>query len=124
MSNKSKAAIYIELHPFEKEAYLKWIQGRYHSVSEAIRCHIRKVTGLDPESQEKNHPNSPPATPMGCHDQQKDPSAAGGLSNQSSVPAQSQQNSQPAPPGEQQGVSHTPEPADEKMEGDGGVIKN
>lgn len=54
MSNKNKSAIYIELHPFEKEAYLKWIQGRYHSVSEAIRCHIRKVTGLDPESQEEN----------------------------------------------------------------------
>jgi len=57
MSNKSKAAIYIELHPFEKEAYLKWIQGRYHSVSEAIRCHIRKVTGLDPESQENSEPD-------------------------------------------------------------------
>lgn len=52
-ANQTKTAIYIELFPSEKEAYEQWIEGKFHSVSDAIRSHIRKVTGLDPESQEK-----------------------------------------------------------------------
>lgn len=54
-NNQDKVVISAEVYPSEKEAYLKWIQGKYHSVAEAIRCHIRKVTGLDPESQAENN---------------------------------------------------------------------
>lgn len=59
-SNQNKTAIYIELFPFEKEAFEAWVNGKFHSVSDAIRSHIRKVTGLDPESQ-VNSEKSPPA---------------------------------------------------------------
>lgn len=53
-NNQIKVVVAAEVYPYEKEAYVKWIQGKYHSVAEAIRCHIRKVTGLDPESQEQS----------------------------------------------------------------------
>jgi len=56
-NNQDKVAIYIELFPYEKQAFEKWVQGKFHSVADAIRSHIRKVTGLDPESQEKSSPD-------------------------------------------------------------------
>jgi len=56
-NNQDKVAIYIELFPYEKQAFEKWVQGRYHSVADAVRSYIRKVTGLEPESQEKSSPN-------------------------------------------------------------------
>ena len=118
-NNRGKVVLYIELHPFEKAAYLKWIQGRYHSISEAIRCHIRKVTGLDPESQEENSPNSPPALPMSCLDQQNDPSAAGGLNNQNNSFGRSQQNSQPDHRDSIAGPTPAPVSSSEKNRGKG-----
>lgn len=63
-NNLDKVVISAEVYPFEKEAYLKWIQGKYHSVAEALRCHIRKVTGLDPENQGQNTPESKIFDPM------------------------------------------------------------
>jgi len=48
-----KTALFIDVFPYEKEAFEKWIRGRYHSIADAVRSHIRKVTGLDPETQEK-----------------------------------------------------------------------
>ena len=56
-NNQKKVAIYVELHPYEKEAFEEWIQGKFHSVADAIRSHIRKVTGLDPECQKKSCPS-------------------------------------------------------------------
>lgn len=56
-NNQDKVAIYIELFPYEKKAFEEWVQGKFHSVADAIRSHIRKVTGLDPESQEKTSPD-------------------------------------------------------------------
>ncbi len=47
-----KVLLQVELFPYEKEAFVSWIQGKYASITDAIRCHIRKVTGLDPESQD------------------------------------------------------------------------
>jgi len=61
-TNQNKTAIYIELFPYEKEAFEEWVMGKFHSVSDAIRSHIRKVTGLDPESQEQNE-KSPTTQP-------------------------------------------------------------
>ncbi|HUX80329.1 MAG TPA: hypothetical protein VMW10_11405 [Alphaproteobacteria bacterium] len=57
-NNQVKVVVSAEVFPYEKEAYKKWWQGKFHSEADAIRCHIRKVTGLDPESQEKKV-NSP-----------------------------------------------------------------
>jgi len=51
---KQMTAIYVEVFPYEKEAFEKWVAGKFHSTADAIRSHIRKVTGLDPELQEKN----------------------------------------------------------------------
>ena len=53
-----KTALFIEVFQYEKEAFERWIQGRYHSIADAIRSHMRKVTGLDPEKQEKNNSNT------------------------------------------------------------------
>lgn len=50
-NNQTKAVIYAEVYPYEKEAFKKWWQGKFHSEADAIRCHIRKVTSLDPENQ-------------------------------------------------------------------------
>jgi len=50
-NSQDKVAIYVEVFPYEKAAYEEWVAGKYHTVADAIRCHIRKVTGLDPESQ-------------------------------------------------------------------------
>ena len=58
-TNQTKTAIYIELFPSEKEAYERWIVGKFHSIADAIRSHIRKVTSLDPESQAENSKSSP-----------------------------------------------------------------
>ena len=56
-NNQDKVAIYIELFPYEKQAFEEWVQGRYHSVADAVRSYIREVTGLKPESQEKSSPD-------------------------------------------------------------------
>ena len=48
----NKVVISAEVFPYEKAAYEKWVSGKFHSVADAIRCHVRKVTGLDPECQE------------------------------------------------------------------------
>ena len=49
-----KVLLQVEIFPYEKDAFLKWIEGKFPSITAAIQHHIRKVTGLDPESQEKN----------------------------------------------------------------------
>ena len=49
-----KTSVTFELFPREKQAFKNYIKGKYHSISDALRSHIRKVTGLDPESQEKS----------------------------------------------------------------------
>ncbi|MHC4121965.1 MAG: hypothetical protein ACYSSI_00195 [Planctomycetota bacterium] len=54
-NNQVKVVIAAEVFPYEKEAYEEWVRGKFHSVADAIRSHIRKVTGLDPECQEKNY---------------------------------------------------------------------
>ena len=46
-----KVILQIELFPYEKEAFSRWIKGRYASYTDAIRSHIRKVTKLDPEEE-------------------------------------------------------------------------
>ena len=56
-NNQTKVVMHIELFPYEKQAFEEWVQGRYHSVADAVRSYIRKVTGLEPESQEKSSPN-------------------------------------------------------------------
>lgn len=51
-----KVTLTVGLFTHEKQAFENWIKGKYHSTSDALRSHIRKVTGLDPESQEQNTP--------------------------------------------------------------------
>ena len=50
--------IYVEVYPYEHDAYKAWMQGKFHTISDAIRSHMRKVTGLDPQKQEKNNSNT------------------------------------------------------------------
>ena len=55
-----KVGLYIELFPYEKDAFVNWIQGKFPSITAAIQHHIRKVTGLDPESQDNSEKNPGP----------------------------------------------------------------
>jgi len=113
-----------EVAPSLKCGFLTRIRSAgFASEADAIRTLARDfVTGRIQyiggmlRSQEKNCENGPPAMPIGLRTE-KDPSAAGGPSEQSSSPAQSQQTSQPAPSGGQQGVSRASGTLHEKNQG-------
>jgi len=53
LKTDDKVCVIVKLFPYEKKAFENWITGKYHSFSDAIRSHIRNVTGVKPDCQPK-----------------------------------------------------------------------
>ncbi len=49
-NNQLKVVVSAEVYPYEKAAFRKWWQGRFHSEADAIRSYIRQVTNFDPST--------------------------------------------------------------------------